>query len=209
MTAVLDAPAAPGVAPRPPVPRRVLLLTTGLLSAGVALLVVSLLSYAPSAVRIGPVAPVFSGTAPQVTLPTYGLRGMHVLGYEHGASAVLTLPVHNGGVLPMTVTSVDLGGGVAPLLEVADVRGLPLSVPPGATRSLEVRATLANCKFFHEREVQNYPSLRLGFSVLGEQGMRDVPYDRPLMVHSPMIVGCPDRLLDRQADDRSDLLRAG
>lgn len=209
MTTVLDAPALPDLATRPPVPRRVLLLTSGLLSAGIALLVVSLLSYAPSTVRIAAVAPTFTGTAPQVTLPTYGLQGMHVIGYEHGASAVLTLPIRNRGVLPLTVTSVDLGGGVAPLLEVVDVRGLPLSVPPGATRSLEVRATLGNCRFFHEREVQNYASFRLGFSVLGQQGLRDVPYDRPLMVHSPMIVGCPDRLLDRQANDRSDLVRAG
>lgn len=209
MTAVLEAPAPTAVPERARTPRRTLLLVAGLLSAGVALLVVSALSYAPSAVRIDPVAPAFAGTAPQVTLPTYGLKGMHVIGYEHGASAVLTLPIHNGGVLPLTVTSVDLGGGVAPLLEVGDVRGLPLTVPPGATRSLEVSATLANCKFFHEREVQNYPSVRLGFSVLGQEGVRDVPYDRPLMVHSPMIVGCPDRLLDRQANDRSDLVRAG
>ncbi|MEX2291155.1 MAG: recombinase family protein [Mycobacteriales bacterium] len=30
-----------------------------------------------------------------------------------------------------------------------------------------------------------------------------------LLVHSPMIVGCPDRKLDRQAADRSDLLGVG
>lgn len=209
MTAVVDAPAEAAVEERPPVPRRVLVVVAGLLSASVALLVVAGLRAAPGAVRIDPVTPAFAGTAPQVTLPTYGRQGMHVIGYEHGASTVLTLPVHNGGVLPMTVTSVDLGGGAAPLLEVGDVRGLPLSVPPGATRSLEVSATLANCKYFHEREVQSYPSVRLGFSVLGQQGVRDVAYDRPLMVHSPMIVGCPDRTLDRQENDRTDLLRAG
>jgi hypothetical protein len=28
------------------------------------------------------------------------------------------------------------------------------------------------------------------------------------MVHSPMIVGCPDRQLDRQGNDRSDLTDA-
>jgi hypothetical protein len=37
----------------------------------------------------------------------------------------------------------------------------------------------------------------------------DVPFDRPLLVHSPMIVGCPDRKLNRQADNRKDLLQAG
>ena len=36
-----------------------------------------------------------------------------------------------------------------------------------------------------------------------------VAFDRPLTVHSPMVVGCPDRLLDRQADDRTDLVAAG
>ena len=130
------------------------------------------------------------------------------VGYEHGATARLTLPITNDGLLPLTVTSVDLGGGVAPLLEVQGVGGLPLSVPPGATREVEVTATLANCKFFHEREAQQLPTVRIGFSVLGQQGVRDVPYDRPLLVRSPMIVGCPDRLLDRQRNDRTDLVRA-
>lgn len=209
MTAVLEAPVSAPPAARPPAPRRGVALAAGLLSAGLALLVVAALQAAPAAVRLGPVVPAFGGDAPQVTLPTYGSKGMHVLGYEHGASVRLTLPIRNRGLLPMTVTSVALGGGVAPLLEVADVRGLPLSVPPGATRDVEVLAVLANCRYFHEREWQNYPSVRLGFSVLGQDGVRDVPYDRPLMVRSPMIVGCPDRLLDRQANDRTDLVRAG
>ena len=209
MTALLEAPPEVTPAPRRPAPRRALVLVAGLAAAAVALLVVAGLNAASGAVRIAPVTPAFGGDAPQVTLPTYGLQGMHVVGYEHGATAQLTLPITNDGLLPMTVTSVDLGGGVAPLLEVSGVQGLPLSVPPGATREVEVTATLANCKYFHEREVQNYPSVRIGFSVLGQDGVRDVPYDRPLMVHSPMIVGCPDRLLDRQANNRSDLLRAG
>lgn len=38
---------------------------------------------------------------------------------------------------------------------------------------------------------------------------RFVPYDRLVMVHSLMIVGCPERKLNRQADNRSDLTRAG
>ena len=185
------------------------MLITALLSAAVALLVVSGLNAAPGTARIAPLTPTFGGTAPQVTLPTYGLKGMHVIGYEHGATTVLTLPVRNDGRLPMTVTSLDLRGGVAPLLEVRAVEGLPLSVPAGQTREVQVTAELANCRFFHEREIQNYPAVALGFTVLGRPGSRLVPFDRPLMVHAPMIVGCPDRKLDRQADNRTDLLRAG
>lgn len=208
MTALLDAPAEPVAAPRPPAPRRALLLVAGLLSAAVALLVVAGLRAAPGLVDLAPVAPQFAGSAPQVTLPTYGVKGTHVLGYEHGASARLSLPLVNDSPLPVTVTAVDLGGGVAPLLEVQGVEGLPVTLPPGGTRTVEVSATLANCRFFHEREVQNYASLRVELSVLGQRTVRDVPYDRPVMVRSPMIVGCPDRLLDRQANDRTDLVRA-
>jgi hypothetical protein len=79
---------------------------------------------------------------------------------------------------------------------------------PGETGRFEVTAVLGNCKFFHEREVQNFSSIDLGFSVLGQEGTRTVALDRPLMVHSPMIVGCPDRLLNRQGNDRSDLTDA-
>jgi hypothetical protein len=208
VTALLEAPVEVPPAPRRP-PRAALAVVAALLAAAAALLVVAALNAAPRAVRVDPLAASFAGSAPQVTLPTYGLRGTHVVGYRHGATTRLTLPVHNSGWLPMTVSSFALGGGVAPLLEVREVDGLPLTVGPGRTGSLEVVVELANCRFFHEREVQYYESARLGVSVLGRSTVRDVAFDRPLMVHSPMIVGCPDRKLDRQADDRSDLLRAG
>jgi hypothetical protein len=209
VTALLDAPAGAPTSPARRPPRGARLALAALLTGALALFVIAAVAAAPGLVRIAPVALSFSGQAPQVTLPTYGVQGMHVVGYEHGATTTLSLPVHNTGRLPMTVTSVDLGGGLKPLLDVRDVRGLPLTVAPGATGTVEVTAELANCKFFHEREVQNYPTVQLGFSVLGRPSTRAVPYDRPLMVHSPMIVGCPDRLLDRQGNDRSDLFRSG
>ena len=208
MTAVLDAPAQ-AAAPRPaPVPRRTKALVAVLVLASVALLAVAGVRAAAGTTRFGTVSPVFGGSAPVVTLPTYGPQGMHVVGYEHGATAQLTLPIRNDGLLPVTVTSVTLGGGVAPLLQVREVTGLPLSIPPGETGRLDVTAELANCKYFHEREVQNYAGVDLGFSTLGQEGTRTVAFDRPLMVHSPMIVGCPDRLLNRQGNDRSDLTDA-
>ena len=118
------------------------------------------------------------------------------------------MPVRNDGPLPVTVTSAAIGGGVAPLLAVRDVAGLPLSLGPGETGTLDVTAELANCRYYHEREVQNYAGVELGFSVLGGSGTQTVTFDRPLMVHSPMIVGCPDRLLNRQGNDRKDLTGA-
>lgn len=204
MTALLDAaPAAPATASPPR--RRTGLLLAVLLAGAVALLAVAVLRAAPGTVSFGPVTPTFTGTAPLVTLPDYGPQGTYVLGYEHGATTRMSLPISNTGPLPVTVTSVDLGGGLAPLLAVREVRGLPLAIDAGETGTVEVTVELANCRFFHEREVQNYTALDVGFSVLGRHGGRPVNFDRPILVHSPMIIGCPDRTLDRNDDARSDL----
>lgn len=208
MKALLDAPPEPRAVDRPPASGRTRALVAVLLIAALALLAVAVLRAAPGMARFDRVTPLFAGTAQAATLPTYGLQGTYVVGYEHGATARLSLPIRNGGPLPVTVTSVNLGGGVAPLLAVRDVSGLPLSIGPGETGTVEVTAELANCRYFHEREVQYYADLELDFSVLGQQSTRSIAYDRPIMVHSPMIVGCPDRQLNRQADNRRDLTGA-
>lgn len=208
MTSVLDTPLDRRVGDRPPGVRGNRALVGVLVVASLVLLTMSVLRALPGTVTFGAIRPVFGGSAPVVTLPTYGPKGMYVVGYEHGATTRITLPVHNTGLLPLTVTSIGLDGGVTPLLQVREVSGLPLSIGAGETATLEITAELGNCKFFHEREVQNYAGVDLGFSVLGQAGMRAVELDRPIMVHSPMIVGCPDRLLNRQGNDRTDLTDA-
>lgn len=206
MTAVLT---TPPVAPPVQAPRRRWLRPV-LLAAVIGLVLgAGGVRAALSSVGFDPLAPAFAGTAPVTTLPSYGLKGMHVVGYEHGATTRLTLPVRNHGILPVTVTTLDLDTGVAPLLSVRDVAGLPLSLGPGERGELVVTAELANCRYFHERQVQTYSGVVLGVDVLGRGLTRTVAFDRPLLVHSPMIVGCPDRKLDRQADDRRDLLEQG
>jgi hypothetical protein len=162
----------------------------------------------PTVAELGPVAPAFSGPVPVQTLTSYGARGMHVIGYEHRRSTRMTLALHNSGLLPLTVTSLDLPGGVAPLLDVTEVEGLPLSLAPGERGRAVATVRLDNCRFSHEREVETHDGLRVGVRVLGVTSVRTVPFDRPLLVHSPMIVGCPDRKLHRQAADRTALSRA-
>ena len=163
---------------------------------------------APAAVELAPVAPAFDGAVPFRTLPTYGARGMHVVGYEHGATTQVSLGLRNDGPLPITVTALELPTGVAPLLSLGDVAGLPQRLAPGERGELTAAATQDNCRFTHEREVETHEAVRVRFSVLGSSAVREVPFDRPLLVHSPMIVGCPDRKLNRQAADRSDLTRS-
>ena len=163
---------------------------------------------APAAVSFAPVEPSFSGAVPTATLPSYGARGMHVVAYEHGATTQVTLSLRNTGPLPVTLTALSVDGGVAPLLSFADVQGLPLELAPGESGSVRVDARLGNCRFTHERQVETHEAVRVAFRVLGVPAQRQVAFDRPLLVHSPMIVGCPDRKLNRQADNRVDLTRA-
>ncbi len=173
--------------------------------AVVAGLLGSLLLVAPRASSLAPL-PVRASGAPFVTIPEYGLAGAHVLGYEHHAEVRLTVPLRNTGRLPMTVTAVRLDAGVAPLLVVQVASGLPLRLGPGEQGEVVLAGVLTNCRYFHEREMQTFTGLEVAYRTLGRSAVRVVPFDRPVLVKSPMLPGCPDRKLNRQADNRSDLL---
>ena len=204
MTLVAEAPAQAVPGSTPDRPRRWLLplLAVLLVLAGIA---TTLVLMAPGAASFPAVAARGTG-APFVTVPEYGPSGTHILGYEHGTTARLTLTVHNSGPLPLKVTSVDLGGGPAPLLAARGVDGLPLRLRPGGTGEVTVRIALVNCRFFNERELQIYDGVRLGFTSLGRDATRVVPFDRPIHVKSPMLASCPDRKIDRSLNRRGDLL---
>lgn len=203
MSLLLEAPAAPAVLAAP-VHRRWVLPLVATLSA-LAGIAATLVLMAPRAAGFPAVVPSVVG-APYVTVSEFGPRGAHILGYEHGASVRLTLPLHNSGRLPVTVTSVDVGGGPAPLLAVRGHEGLPLTLGPGATGDVTLTISMVNCRFYNEREMQTYDAVRVGFRSLGRAGQRLVPFDRPILVKSPMIVTCPDRKLDRSLNRRSSLL---
>ena len=202
MTLLLEAPAEDVVnSPtrhRSRLPLMCLLLVVAGLSA-TALVAV------PRAASFAPVSPRAVG-APWVTVPEYGAKGAYVLGYEHEARVRLTVPIRNTGRLPITVTSVDLGGGVAPLVAVDAVDGLPLRLGPGSSADVVLRARMTNCRYYHERALEIFAGVAVGFSSFGRTGMRTVAFDRPIMVKGPMLVGCPGRKLDRSAENRRDLL---
>lgn len=159
----------------------------------------SLVLVAPRLASFPPVSPRATG-APYVTVPEFGPRGSHVLGYLHGARVRLTLPLRNSGPLPLTVTSVELGGGPTPLLSLRGVTRLPLTLRPGGSGAVTLTIAMVNCRFFNEREMQTYAGVTVGFRSLGRSATRVVPFDRPILVKSPMIVTCPDRRLDRSTN---------
>ncbi len=180
-----------------------------LLALGIALLSFALVRAAVASVTLAPVTATYAGAAPALTLPSYGPKGTDVVGYQHGADSQITLTLHNRGWLPMRIDRLAVVAGVAPLLDVRSVTGLPLELGPGESGTVRASAVLANCRYSHEREASLYEDVEVGWTVLGQRTATLVPLARPLMVRSPMIVGCPDRKLDRQADNRRDLTGQG
>lgn len=207
MTAVLEAPAA-----APQVPPRARRRGGVLLAAVVALLgaaATALLLWAPSSVELTAGRTAFSGEAEVVGVPGYGQRGTDAVHYLDGATLHITVPVRNDGPLPVTVEDVTTGAGVLPLLDVRAVEGLPLRLGAGEQGDVVLRAVLTNCERYNERQVQNVDAVQLSVQPalpLSAERSVSVPLDRPLLVHSPMIVGCPDRTLDRNDDLRRDAL---
>lgn len=165
----------------------------------------SIVLSAPRLASFDQVSPRSVGS-PFVTVPEYGVRGSYILGYQHGAVARLTLPIHNGGPLPLTVTAVDLGNGPMPLLSVRSIEGLPLTLRPGGSGTVTASIPLVNCRFYNEREMQTYAGMTVDFTTLGRDSTRWVEFDRPIYVKSPMLATCPDRKLDRSLNRRSGLL---
>jgi hypothetical protein len=213
VTAVLTLPPSTRASDAPRAPRRRAGRGATALVAAVLLLgglLWSAVLWAPSTAEVAAGATRFAGSAGVATVPEYGLRGTHIVPYDEGADLTITVPVRNEGPLPLTVTSAATGAGVLPLVEVRAVDGLPLRLLPGQEGEVVLQAVLANCAYYHEREIQNVDGLVLGADVgvgpLSRATTLTVPLDSPILVKSPMIVKCPDRKINRQADNRSDAL---
>lgn len=174
----------------------VLILGTGAAGVAVAVPVVTA-SFAVGETRGG-------GQAALTSLPAYGTRGSDVLDYRHGAHVWLTFPLRNTGRFALTVTDVVLDGGRYELL--TEITGSParFTLQPGQSRDVRVDAVLGNCRYYHEREVHTYDGVTVRFAGRGGKGSRHVAFVRPVVVHSPMIVGCPGRVLDREKVNRRD-----
>ncbi len=160
---------------------------------------------APGLAKVSFGTPTVSG-APWVTIPEYGPKGAYVLGYVHSAPVRLGLPVRNDGPLPITVDAVRLMTAPAPLFALDQAEGLDLHLGAGETKTVWLTGTLANCRYSSERDLQTYAGLQVSASTLGRDLTRTVSFDRPIYVKSPMIVTCPDRKLNRDTVNRSDLL---
>lgn len=131
----------------------------------------------------------------------FGTTGSVFLHYDHGRTVTVTVPLHNPTALPISVERVGAPHHPKPLatLESATDAG---TIPPFATREVELRFRFDNCRYYHERAAQTIDRLAVAGSTLGRDVTTEVPLAEQLVVHGQVILDCPDRTLVRGDDLR-------
>lgn len=119
----------------------------------------------------------------------WGQPGSWVLDYRDGTTMTMAVPWSGG-----PVAEAWLGAGPVDLATIIDTDVVG--------EELVATITFDGCDYFHERELQAYPTMTV---VSADGGTTQLTFDRPLLVRSPMLWQCPDRTIDRDARNRSDL----
>lgn len=170
--------------------------------AAVLVLVLGGWLLAPHAVRVEPPRLALDGDA-GLMVEGYGPAGTFALDYRFGEQVLVTVPVANHSPVPLRVESVELVEPAYPLMaptpDGSPVE--PFTLLPGQSGEVDLTFEFTNCRFYHERANNAYEQVRLSGSVLGRPVTRTVDLAVPLVVHSQVILNCPDRTLVR-GDDR-------
>lgn len=193
MTAPPLAPADAQVTHEPEEPRRpgrtwLALLVVGAIAIAAGATILATALRAPALVT-----PRFAGGDAVATewgnAEAWGQPGSWVLGYQDGTTMTMTVPWSGG-----PVAEAWLGAGPVDLATITDTEVI----------GGELVTTIAfdGCDYFHERELQVFPAMTV---ITADGSTTQVTFDRPLFVRSPMLWQCPDRSIDRSANNRSDL----
>lgn len=154
--------------------------------------------------------PVFvrlEGAAPEVPagagleVGRFGTTGSVFLHYEHGRTVTVTVPLHNPTALPVSIGRLDAPPHSEPLAALESSSD-PGTIPPFATREVELTFRFDNCRYYHERAAQTIDHLTVAGSTLGRDVTTEVPLAEQLVVHGQVILDCPDRTLVRGDDLR-------
>lgn len=125
------------------------------------------------------------------------------VGYADGAGALVQVPLtHTGGGDPVTVVELDPFPELLGMLEVEAVDGLPVSLAPGETATVEVRTRFGNCRYYTERAVNLFGGAEVTVDGHGGRRAAVLAYPSEVVLRSPTILGCPDRVVDRSARQR-------
>ena len=157
---------------------------------------------APYAVRVERPQLVLDADA-GLMVEGYGPAGTYALDYRFGEEVLVQVPIANDSLVPLHVESVELVEPTYPLMVPVseDSSVEPFTLLPGQSGEVVLAFEFTNCRYYHERANNAYEQVRFTGSVLGRPVTRTVDLAVPLVVHSQVILNCPDRTLVR-GDDR-------
>lgn len=153
----------------------------------------------------------FDEEAIAAEVTSLGERGAYALRYVDGGYTTLTVPVTNDGPLPIRVVGARLSDDVRPLLATVSVvagdpaagdSGSAATLAPGGSTQMTVTVRHDHCEYYTERALGVFRGLDVEIEVLGRRATRHVSFDHDLVVRSPMMVTCPDRVRDRDGNQR-------
>lgn len=154
-----------------------------------------------------------------VTVEEFDETGAHILRYVDGDYVSYAFTVRNTGPVGVTVTGVGLpeererrllqpvaaGVADAPSPEAADMEPFaPFSLPAGQEQRIVIQARFDNCEYYTERAIEVVDGQAIDFRVAGVPRTATVPFERDLLVRSPVIKGCEERTLDRSEHRRTE-----
>ena len=132
----------------------------------------------------------------------YGDAGTYALHYRYGERVELTVPLRNASAVPWRVTDVELVEPDYPLLEPVGGPIEPVALTPYGDGEVGLVFEYANCRYYHERANNSFDQVRVSGTVLGRETSVLVDLEVPLVVHSQVILDCPERTLVRGDDVR-------
>ena len=194
--------ADPTPAAGPPEPRAAPRWQGFVLAVGV--LVAAAWALAPLTIRLdGPVQARLDPDAALLVPGFGGPQGTVALRYDYGETVAIEVTVRNRSPLPLTVDEVRLVEPTYPLL--APVSGLaePVTLAPWGSTEVTLRFEYANCRYYHERANNTYEQVQVTGRTLGRDVVSTLDLAVPLVVHSQVILHCPERTYVRGDDRRT------
>lgn len=141
--------------------------------------------------------------------------------YQHGREIRYALELRNDGPVPITIEDVPVDHLVDDLRLIRPTAVLlapdrtggtgstdgarpfePFRLDRGARRTVLVTGEFANCAYYTERAMDVIRSQPVTWSIAGWSRTDEVGLSRHVVVRSPHIRACPDRVMDRGAATR-------
>lgn len=160
------------------------------------------------------------GPGEAARVETFGDRGSLVLRYEHGEDAGYAFTLGNSAPIGVTITGVVLPEQAERLLfrpvgartdatdaalGATDVGEFePFVLGPDDAVRVVVVGHFDNCRYYTERAIEIHDEITVQYRLGGIPTSQQVQLPAQVIVRSPTIQNCPDRVMDRSARQRRD-----